>query len=305
MLDRTRSRRNEIPKESGPEMMPDENTRFKREYGSVLSSSQDGFVSQYYTSERLTLVIPHNDSDIFRTTEHFITIFAQINSTFFFEYMQEAPKLNFSTFFGLFFSSITFTLSFTVAVFKLIRVFVDQRQAMLNRRLRERRAYRPIASIMLYLHSGKEVTFSQDQKKLDVAGSEDEEHPKLSMGSITTTKKEKHKNIRGGSKQDSKKKLLDVLDTSNIAIWPVTMQTTADETASVYSLIVQLPSRKSPTHMLCAGSSLVHHTEPSGVDQPSSGTVLRRRLKNRGSAAIALSPVPEESSSTAEVTTQL
>ena len=303
-MDKTRSRRSAIPTESGPQLKPEEMARVKRDfYGSILSSSQDNIVLKYHIIDRFILIIPPGHSDILTNAEHFITFFSQKNSSFFLEYMQEVPTINFNIFFGLFFAQMIFTSCFLLAICKSIHAVMDRRRAILNRRLRERRAYRPIASIVLYLHSGKEATsIHPDESKLEVDCSDEDDRPILSMGSTAPTKRERHKKGKGASTHDTKmRKTLEVLDANDIAIWPITMQTTADENASVYSVIVQTPSRNSPRHMLCAGSFLVHHTERSGVDQPTSGMALRR-LKNRESAARTLTPVLEDA---AEVTTQL
>ena len=295
----------------GPEMARSVAKQSKRDIqAAVFSSSPDSVVSLYSTSERLTLIIPNNYFNGCRTTELFITIFARKDSKFFFEYMQRALKLNFEVFFGVLFSSITLISCLATAILKMIQVIKNWQQEIQNRHLRERRAYRPIASITLYFHSGIEaenlISICPDEKKLDIEVLDDGYSKLSSSSSLALKRKKRHKKERGSSKVGEKS--VEEVDRSEIAIWPVTMQATADQVASVYSVIVQLPSRKSSSHILCVGSSLVHHTEvvDDEDDQTSSASRLTRRLKrSRLQAATTLSSTAEDNTSPAVVTSQL
>ena len=237
----------------------------------VLSTDNDSVVYMYHVDERLTLYIPYQVSS-FGETAHYLTIFAREQSEFLFEYQQHVSRLNLYIFFGLFFATVTLMSSLVVALWGIMHFIWEQRQAALERAARERKSLRPLFSIMVYLHDGKDSTDplacekSLDSKDLDMEYREVDQKLRTKSllildgkPSYITKLRPGHSSSKGVRARKRKTKEVQVLEPTIADVWPVAMQPTADELASVHSLIVQLPTAKSLHHVLCAGSVLVRH----------------------------------------------
>lgn len=248
----------------------------KRElqFDSLSSRLTNGPVYHYEVDERLTLVIPHDQPD-FEQAFHYITVYAQVDSRFMFDYRQTTPRLNLYVFFSLFFSCVVFVSTMLVLSWKLLQFIVEQRIAALDRKMRERRSNRPLYSIIAYLHDGKGPIGGSGVDGVNAVDNADlvyqEVDAKLKSKSVLLldgkptyiTKKPKGRGGMGGANVSKRKSKAVSLDPSELEVWPVAMQPTADERASVHSLIVQLPSSgKSLRHVVCVGSTLVTFRGP-------------------------------------------
>lgn len=265
--------------------------------GSV-SSAANSLVYHYQVDERLTLSIPQEEPE-FQQVFHYVTFYAQRDSTLIFEYQQLAPRLNLYIFFGLFFSTVTLMSGLMVASWGLLRFILGQRQAAAERELRLRRANRPLHSVNVYLHDGKGVDERPTSAHASTVTSKELEYQeldnKLCSKSLLVlggkpryiTKRKKKCQCSGGLKLENRtglnlrkrKKQVESFDPFSSEVWPVTMQPTADQRASVHSLIVQLPTAKSSGHMLCAGSALVSFSEEAS-SKKRQHHLLRRRHRH-------------------------
>lgn len=276
----------------------------------ILSSLHDGPLYHYEVDERLTLVVPHHQPD-FQRSLHYITIYSPGTSRVLFDYRQSTPRLNLYVFFSLFFCCVVLLSSMLVSSWKFLLFAVEKRQAILDRKLRERRSNRPVYSIMVYLHDGKGkvkggegvdsegaahlaspckgkfggdggvgVVYGKgkvggdDNTDVEIVDSADRDYrevdARLRSRSVLVldgkptyiTTRPKGRGAVHIRKRKNKSKVV-AFDPSELEVWPVTMQPTLDERASVHSLIVQLPSAgKSLRHAMCVGSTLVTFTAP-------------------------------------------
>lgn len=269
----------------------DETTPIMSDYGiakrellsdTLSSDLNDGPVYHYQVDERLTLVIPHDQPD-FEQAFHYITVYTPVNSRFLFDYRQTTFRINLYVFFSLFFSCVVFMSIMLVSSWKLLHFIAEQRLAALDRRMRERRSNRPLYSIIAYLHDGKGTVGESKAAGVSAADLAYQEiDAKLRSKSVLLldgkptyiTKKPKGRGGVGGANVRKRKSKVVTLDPSELEMWPVAMQPTADQRASVHSLIVQLPSSgKSLRHAVCVGSTLVTFTGPEkgGKSAPQTG----------------------------------
>ena len=271
----------------------------KREIQSdTLPSDLEGPVYQYQVDERLTLVIPHNQPD-FQQAFHYVTIISQQESRFLFDYRQTTLQLNLYAFFSIFFSCVIFMATVLVLSWKLFYFIIEQWRAALERKLRKKRANRPLYRIIVYLHDGK-----GESGESGVAGANtadyctdrdyEEVDAKLRSKAVLLldgkptyiTKTAKGRGGVGGADTRKPKNKTVTLDPSELEAWPVVMQPTVDERASVHSVIVQLPSAgKSLRHVVCAGSTLVNFTgmEKKGRKVPRTKELRWMKLENETS----------------------
>ncbi len=253
---------------------------------------------RYLVRDRLTLSIPHETAN-FGNIFYYVTIFAQDETLLYFEFFQPRASLNFYIFFGLFFSTLTFMSSMLLGSWRFIRFVIDRRQAYLERKRRERQANRPLYSVILYLHDGTGNTrISTTKAHAPLLSSKELEYQEVDKrlrsksllildGKPTYITRRKGRVKKESTRESSnskkgKKNAVMKFDLSDLGVWPVTMQPTADERASVHSLLVQLPTAagKSSSHSLCVGSSLVTYADGDGEREGRGGG--RRRGDLRG-----------------------
>jgi hypothetical protein len=245
----------------------------------TVPSAPNGPVYRYQVDERLTIVIPH-DQPHFEESFHYITVHSREQSRFQFDYRQTTPRLNLYFFLGLFFSCLVLMSILIVSSWNLVHSIKEWRLATLERRRRERLQNKPLYSVIAYLHDGMGTGKGGEGVAVsdagDIADNADRAYQeidaKLSSKTVLildgrptyiTKKKPKKPRVVGGAVIRRRKGKSVTMDPSDLGVWPVTMQPTEDERASVHSLIVQLPcGGKSLRHVVCVGSTLVTFATP-------------------------------------------
>ena len=256
------------------QMTPDMSRLSKREiYSNVLSYAENSDVYHVYTDERLTLVIPHTEPN-FQATQHYLTIFAREETTFYFEYAQFSPRLNYFVFFNLFFSTVTLLPNLLIVLWKFVYFLVRRRRASINEQLRQRRANRPLSSVVLCLHNRKRLKTKDkvdvSRPDIDIKECEDKtanSQPTSTRNNESSSPAERQSDLTSGNRSKLKilrrrnnKKTAEKLNLFSLQVWPVAMQPTLDEMASVHSIIVELPAKNS-SRVLCVGSTLVTYSK--------------------------------------------
>lgn len=292
VTDNDNMRKRETVEISSDDERYESETQFsKREHDvEVLSNSDSNRVYHFITKERLTLIIPHTDPR-FQLDHHYIAVYASERSTFLFEYTQYMPRLNLYVFSSVFFSVVILLSSLLLASWKSLHFFLEWREALLERQLRERRALRPLYTATLYFHDGKGSASSstsgtsppQDSKSGNaVMASVDRELRSKSVLLLDNTptyitKRRTKSNTSGRNlaitefklqRRRKKRTVVEDFHPETLEVWPVTKQPTADERASVYSVFVQLPvGSKHTCRSLCVGCTLVSDDGNGGGSQ--------------------------------------
>ena len=227
--------------------------KYKREvFGNILPFSQAKEVSKYRVTDRFGLFVVNTDS--ISNAEQYLAVSALENSTFYFNYIQHTSTQQPIIIFIVTLTAFVFISLVVIAIVKFIQFIRHQYHITVMRRQQRRRAYRPLRSIVLYLHP-KQDSIIEDVVK----------HTK------TSARTDKIYYIDGIEQQ--KKKVKKKCAVSDINIWPVTMQPTENLDAEIYSVIVQGPSSKNNRYILCAGIALIQSN--SVTDTAESSTTKR------------------------------
>ena len=240
----------------------------------------------YHTSTdgRQLIIIPYS-SQLFGYSFHYFTVFAQETSKFYFYYRQDPPKLNLVVFFAVFLSCFCIAGCSIVLVWKFFHIINYRRRV--RRRIMEQQARRsrPFGSVLVYFD---ETLFAPMKKDAELLSSSEEytsgneEHdgaeppqsaprkhvqrlrmynlfkahrgpsPCSTPSQSTNTKTSiiKHPDIDTAAK-------VTVDDLRNNNKWPVAVQPTKDNRASVSTVLIQLPSKRAHSYAMCTGSALV------------------------------------------------